>query len=80
MSILNRTYERNAVGRLGNVVGNAQQKYGEREQNGNAERNLFTGVWRQIEHEQCKKKKITMMMMMMMRVESTLGTTNNTRN
>ena len=52
--LLSRTYERNAVWRLGNVLWNAQQKYRERQQNGDSERNLLAGVWRQIEHKERK--------------------------
>jgi len=47
--------------RLGNVVGNAQQKNGERQQNGDPERHLLTRVRRYIEDEECKRKTIVTM-------------------
>ena len=49
---MNRTDERNAVGRLGDVLGDAQQEHGEGQQDGDAERHLLAGVGRQDEDEQ----------------------------
>ena len=53
---LQPTYKRHVVGRLGNVVGDEKQKDGERQQDGDAERDFLPGVRRQVEDEHSEER------------------------